>query len=110
MLAEPVAAGPAPLDGGAEPERLPVEALLVTKLVNIRYLTGFTGSAALLAVLPDEVVLITDGRYGQQAAEQLARPASRPASRWPASTSARCWAGPWPTSGVAVGWPSRPTP
>ena len=48
------------------------EALLVTRLVNVRYLTGFTGSAALLLVLPDRVVLTTDGRYGQQSAEQLA--------------------------------------
>ena len=31
-----------------------VDALLVTSLTNIRYLTGFTGSAALLLVLPDE--------------------------------------------------------
>src|SRR5947209_15105485 len=48
------------------------EALLVTHLVNVRYLTGFTGSAALLLVLPDESVLTTDGRYRDQAAEQLA--------------------------------------
>src|SRR5436189_116444 len=37
-------------------EQLDVDALLVTKLVNVRYLTGFTGSAALLLVLPDELV------------------------------------------------------
>src|SRR5438270_9618554 len=48
------------------------EALLVTNLVNLRYLTGFTGSAGLLLVLSDEVVLTTDGRYRDQAAEQLA--------------------------------------
>ena len=48
------------------------DALLVTRLVNIRYLTGFTGSAARLLVLPDELVLVTDGRYRDQAAEQLA--------------------------------------
>ena len=48
------------------------EALLVTRLGNIRYLTGFTGSAARLLVLPDELVLVTDGRYRDQAAEQLA--------------------------------------
>lgn len=48
------------------------EALLVSSLVNIRYLTGFTGSAALLLVLPDELVFVTDGRYGEQAGQQLA--------------------------------------
>ena len=47
------------------------EALLVTRLVNVRYLTGFTGSAALLLVLPDELVFVSDGRYRDQAAEQL---------------------------------------
>ncbi|MDP9404621.1 MAG: Xaa-Pro peptidase family protein [Actinomycetota bacterium] len=48
------------------------EALLVTTLTNIRYLTGFSGSAALLLVLPDGMVLSTDGRYKSQSAEQLA--------------------------------------
>src|SRR5438067_3076339 len=48
------------------------DALLVTRLVNIRYLTGFTGSAGLLLVRADEVVLTTDGRYRDQSAEQLA--------------------------------------
>lgn len=48
------------------------DALLVTKLVNIRYLCGFTGSAALLLVLPDHLVFVSDGRYGEQATEQLA--------------------------------------
>ena len=46
-------------------------ALLVTTLANIRYLTGFTGSAALLLVTGDEALLVTDGRYRTQAAEQL---------------------------------------
>jgi len=53
-------------------ERLDVDALLVTKLVNIRYLTGFTGSAAMLLVLPDQLLFVTDGRYRDQAGEQLA--------------------------------------
>jgi Xaa-Pro aminopeptidase len=48
------------------------DALLVTKLVNIRYLTGFTGSAAMLLVLPDRLLLVTDGRYEVQAPEQMA--------------------------------------
>jgi Xaa-Pro aminopeptidase len=47
------------------------DALLVTSLTDIRYLTGFTGSAALLLVLPDELVFVTDGRYREQAGEQL---------------------------------------
>ena len=48
------------------------DALLVTNLANVRYLTGFSGSAALLLVGPDQLVLATDGRYGVQAGEQLA--------------------------------------
>ncbi|MFN2608364.1 MAG: M24 family metallopeptidase [Acidimicrobiales bacterium] len=49
------------------------DACLLTRLVNVRYLTGFTGSAALLVVLADRLVLVTDGRYGQRAAEELGR-------------------------------------
>ncbi len=48
------------------------DTLLVTSLHNLRYLTGFTGSAGMLFVLPEESVLVTDGRYETQAAEQLA--------------------------------------
>lgn len=36
------------------------------------YLSGFTGSAGTLVVLPDSAALWTDGRYFLQAAEQLA--------------------------------------
>src|SRR5207237_3502045 len=49
------------------------DALLVTRLVNIRYLTGFTGSAGLLLVRADEVVLTTDGRSRDQSAVPMAR-------------------------------------
>src|SRR5215510_5567036 len=48
------------------------DALLVTNLTNIRYLTGFTGSAGLLLVAPDGLVFVTDGRYRDQAADELA--------------------------------------
>jgi Xaa-Pro aminopeptidase len=48
-----------------------VDALLVTRLANIRYLTGFTGSAGMLLVRPDDAVLVSDGRYGEQARSQL---------------------------------------
>lgn len=48
------------------------EALLVSDLSNIRWLTGFTGSNGWVVVAPDELVLVTDGRYGEQAAAQMA--------------------------------------
>jgi Xaa-Pro aminopeptidase len=48
------------------------DAVLVTNLTNIRYLTGFTGSSAMLLVASDDLVLVTDGRYRDQATSQLA--------------------------------------
>ena len=48
------------------------DALVVTNVTNVRYLTGFSGSAGILLVLADETVLLTDGRYRTQAGEQLA--------------------------------------
>ena len=46
-----------------------VDAILVTKLVNVRYLTGFTGShGAVLVDREGNAVLATDGRYREQAA------------------------------------------
>jgi Xaa-Pro aminopeptidase len=44
-----------------------IDGLLVTHLPNIRYLTGFTGSAALLLLRSDATILITDFRYAVQA-------------------------------------------
>jgi Xaa-Pro aminopeptidase len=46
--------------------------MLVTDLVNVRYLSGFTGSNAALLVFADDrgAVLATDGRYRTQAAQQ----------------------------------------
>ncbi|MQA79870.1 MAG: M24 family metallopeptidase [Streptosporangiales bacterium] len=45
-----------------------VEAAVVTRLVNVRYLSGFTGSNAALVVRENGAdVLVTDGRYGDQA-------------------------------------------
>jgi Xaa-Pro aminopeptidase len=43
------------------------DALLVAGRANIRYLTGFSGSAGLLLVTPGEAVLATDFRYDEQA-------------------------------------------
>lgn len=45
--------------------------LLVTHLPDVRYLTGFTGSNAALAVTRYKARLFTDGRYKAQAAEEV---------------------------------------
>jgi Xaa-Pro aminopeptidase len=46
------------------------EALLVTDLINVRYLCGFSGSNGALLVTPDHAVLATDARYTEQAANE----------------------------------------
>jgi Xaa-Pro aminopeptidase len=48
-----------------------LDGLLVTHLPNIRYLTGFTGSAALLLVRSDATILISDFRYAAQAPVEI---------------------------------------
>ena len=48
------------------------EGLLVTTAANIRWLTGFTGSAGLLLVTSNRAVLTSDGRYRTQSEEQVA--------------------------------------
>ena len=50
-------------------EKLP--GLLVTHLPDVRWLCGFTGSSAALAVTRRAVRLFTDGRYTAQAAEEV---------------------------------------
>ena len=62
-----------------------VDGLLVTSIPNIRYLTGFSGSSALLFVTCRDVVLITDFRYQTQVAEEvgdLAHIIIEPQSLW----------------------------
>jgi Xaa-Pro aminopeptidase len=48
-----------------------IDALVVTTLANVRYLTGFSGSAGVLTVTRDAALLTTDGRYRTQSAEQV---------------------------------------
>jgi Xaa-Pro aminopeptidase len=50
-----------------------IDALVVTTLANIRYLTGFSGSAGVLTVTRGGALLTTDGRYRTQSAEQVQR-------------------------------------
>lgn len=52
-----------------DPERV-VEAFLVSGETNIRYLTGFTGDSAYLLVTPSRAVILSDGRYTQQIADE----------------------------------------
>lgn len=62
-----------------------LDGLLVTSLPNIRYLTGFSGSSALLFVTPRDTLLITDFRYQTQVVEEvgdLAWIAIEPQSLW----------------------------
>ena len=63
-----------------------VDALLVTDLTNVRWLTGFTGSAGRVLLLPDDLVLVTDGLRGRAAEAGHGRhagPASPSGDHWP---------------------------
>ncbi len=48
-----------------------LDALIITHLENIRYLTGFTGSDGMLLVTSRRVALFTDFRYAIQAQEEV---------------------------------------
>ena len=50
---------------------LDVDALLVTKLANVRYLTGFTGSSAMALLNAADTVFFTDGRYAEQSRHEV---------------------------------------
>ena len=62
-----------------------LDGLLLTGLANIRYLTGFSGSSALLVVTARDVLLITDFRYQTQVSDEVgsvARVCIEAASLW----------------------------
>ena len=48
-----------------------VDAILVTDLVNVRYLTGYTGTNGMVVLGPQTRVFVTDFRYVEQAAEEV---------------------------------------
>ena len=48
-----------------------VEALVLTNLANGRWLTGFSGSAMVVVLTEDDLLVITDGRYATQAPAEL---------------------------------------
>ena len=51
-------------------EAMGAEALLVTHLTDVRYLSGFTGSSGAVALRRGRAALVTDGRYRTQAQEE----------------------------------------
>ncbi|WP_411282405.1 M24 family metallopeptidase [Gemmatimonas sp.] len=51
--------------------RADLDAVLVTSRPNVRYLTGFSGSNALLVVTAKDCVLLTDFRYATQVEAEL---------------------------------------
>jgi Xaa-Pro aminopeptidase len=50
---------------------LQADAFLLTRLPNVRYLTGFTGSNGQVLLTPDDAVFFTDGRYTEQARHEV---------------------------------------
>ena len=47
------------------------DGMLITNLTNIRYISGFTGSAASCLITPEGQYFITDGRYIEQSKAQV---------------------------------------
>ena len=68
----PIAPGPRADRVRARLAAAELDALVVTDLVNLRWLTGFTGSAGRAVLAADRLVVVVDGRYGTQATDQLA--------------------------------------
>ena len=55
----------------AELDGAGVDLMLVTSLVNVRYLTGYTGSSGLVLIGPNIRVFFTDFRYTEQAEHEV---------------------------------------
>jgi Xaa-Pro aminopeptidase len=52
-------------------EQRELDSLLISNLVNVRYLTGFTGTNGACVVTPSERLFLTDSRYSEQARQQV---------------------------------------
>jgi len=48
-----------------------MDAFLITDINNVRYLSGFTGSSGEIILTPLAAYFVTDGRYIQQAEEEI---------------------------------------
>ena len=70
---------------GAKLSEEHIDALVLTSLANIRYLTGFSGTSALALATSTDIRLITDFRYETQVADEvgdLAQVRIEPVSLW----------------------------
>lgn len=87
-----------------------MESLLVTHLPDVRWLSGFTGSNAALAVTRNRAVLFTDGRYTTQAREETrgarviiaSQSALKEACAWLEAQAQHAWFDPEHTSVAAL--------
>lgn len=52
----------------------PGDGLLVTDMNNVRYLTGFSGSAGFVLVTKSDSIFVTDFRYAEHARKEVERP------------------------------------
>jgi Xaa-Pro aminopeptidase len=50
---------------------LGIDAMFITRLPNVRYLTGFSGSNGQLLLGGDDAVFLTDGRYAEQSKREV---------------------------------------
>ena len=48
-----------------------LDGILITNLTNVRYISGFTGSAASCLITPEGQYFVTDGRYIEQSKAQV---------------------------------------
>lgn len=47
-----------------------VDALLISNGINVTYLTGFSGDSSCLVIARERTILVSDGRYAEQIAEE----------------------------------------
>src|SRR5438105_4828688 len=57
--------------GSCTPSTPCIDALVLTSLPNVRYLTGFSGTSALVLVTERDLHFITDFRYDTQVKEEI---------------------------------------
>ena len=88
--------------------RAGLSGLLITALPDLRYISGFTGSSAALAVTRRSARLFTDGRYKIQAAEEVRAAQVEIVSGAPA-TAAVQWLAAQPAADIAGFDPTHTT-